>query len=163
MNRHALVAAASSAVIAGSAAYALLGAAALSDVQFRWGDPDGFGYVALASGGLVEVCNPSPLPVRLDRLEIGVAYQGGEFASFGAPGGIIGPGESALLRGDGEARGAGIFSGYGGPGGFDEGDIEAGSTARTLVFGLIPHSVTREYSGSEFAEMMEGRDPGYAC
>lgn len=171
MNRHALVAAASSAVIAGSVAYALLGAAALDSVQFKWAGESGFGYMSMINGGYVEVCNPSPLPVLLDRLEISAAHQGRDFASFSAEGGVIGPGEAGVLLGEGESLGAGVnvLSMYvdseaGGADlrGFDSGEAGASSTLSTLVFGAIPHSVTREYSVDEFFGMMEG-ELDYGC
>lgn len=171
MNRHALVAVAASAVIAGSAAYALLGAAALSDAQFKWAGGGDFGYVSLINGGYIEICNPWPLPVRLDSLEIDALYQGEDFASFHAKGGIIGAGSTGVLLGEGEPRGseASVLSMYMDSGAsgadasrFDGGDVEATATLRTLVLGLIPHSVTREYSGAGFFDVMDG-GRGYAC
>lgn len=166
MNWHAVVAAASSAVIAGSVAYALLGAAALDSVQFKWAG-GGFGYMSMINGGYVEVCNPSPLPVLLDSLEISAAYRGQDFASFRAEGGVIGPGGAGVLLGEGEPLGAGadVLSMYTGPesGGADSGfGAGATSTLSTLVFGAIPHSVTREHTVDEFFAMMEG-GPGYGC
>lgn len=170
MNRHRLVAAAASAVIAGSLAYAAAGAAALEGVQFKWGGSDSFGYVSLVNGGYVDVCNPSPVPVRLDSLGIGVSYRGEDFGSFEARGGIVGPGGEASLYGEGRLRDArvGILATYmdSEAGGadlarFDSGDVSASATASTLVFGVLPYSVTREYSGDELSAVMDGA--GYGC
>lgn len=171
MNRHTLIAVAASAVIAGTAAYAAAGAAALEGVQFRWSGQDGFGYVALVNGGYVDVCNPHPIPVRLDGLEIKVRHQGGDFGSLDVGGAVIGPGGEASLYGDGELSDprAGILAAYtdAGAGGaelarFDPGDVEAAATARTHVFGFIPYSVTHEYAGGEFFDAMDGR-ADYGC
>lgn len=171
MNGHSLVATVASAVIVGSAVYALLGTAALSDVQFKWASEGDFGYVSLINGGRVEICNAWPLPVRLDSLEINTLYQGRDFASFSAKGGIIEASSSGVLLGEGESLGseASVLSMYmdSGAGGassarFDYNDIEATATLHTLVLGLIPHSVTREYSGVGFFDVMDG-EAGYAC
>lgn len=171
MNRHSLVAIVASAVIVGSAAYALLGAAALSDVQFKWASEGDFGYVSLINGGHVEICNTWSLPVRLDSLEIDALYQGKDFVSFSAKGGIIEANSSGVLLGEGEVRGseANVLSMYmdSGAGGassarFDYNDIEATATLHTLVLGVVPHSVTREYSGIGFFDVMDG-ESNYAC
>jgi len=170
LNGHKIVAVAASAVIAGSLAYAAAGAAALEGVQFKWGGKDSFGYVSLVNGGYVDVCNPAPVPVRLDSLGIDVSYRGEGFGSFEAEGGMIGPGGEASLYGDGRLRDArvGILAAYmdSEAGGadlarFDSGDVAASSTASTLVFGVLPYSVTREYSGDELSRLMDGA--GYGC
>ena len=171
MNRHALVAAASSAVIAGSLAYAAAGAAALDGVQFKWAGKESFGYVAMVNGGYLDVCNPSPVPVRLDSLSIDVLYRGGDFGSFEAEGGIIGPGQSASLPGEGRLHdpGVGILATYmdteaGGAdlARFDSGDVSAVATASTLVVGVVPFSVERMYTGDELGRAMDGLS-GYDC
>lgn len=171
-GRHVLVAVAASAIIAGSAGYAALDTALLEDLQVRWNQRGSFGYMSMLNGGIIEVCNPAFMPLSFHGVSISASYRGQDVGTFVTGGATVPPGSGQELAGRGQAAGAAgrMFSMYvdtemtgADMARVDAGQIDAVLSVDTAVFGAIPWSITKTYSGQEFFDMMNGGGPDYAC
>ncbi|WP_268541614.1 hypothetical protein [Candidatus Nitrosotenuis cloacae] len=163
-NKHTLVVIASIAVIAGAIGYSSLGVLSLDDVQSRWFQQGNFDYSLLLFGGKVLVCNNSDFQSHIKSYSFKMDYDGGDLGTFVASGASIAPHTAATMNGKfvtGDKRVSESMLSFINTelNGRDVSRIDAGKmsvvvTKETAIMGFIPVSVSQEYSGEEFLNMM---------
>lgn len=172
MDRHAVVVVAASVAIASAAGYSAFGAAALNDLRVSWSGGESFDFITMLNGGVIRICNPSPVPLSFGGLSIVAHYRGGEIGRLVAPGAAVPPGAALEVAGRGEApsRTESMFSAHIGSGisGTDPPMVDADAmtvsvSADTHILGFIPVTVTSEYPGREFVDMMSGGGADPRC
>ncbi len=172
MDKHLGIVLIASAVIVASIGYSVLSVSTWEQVQIKWNERSSFSFVSFLRGGVIEVCNTSFTPLKFNQLSLVTFYRGQEIASFTTGGAIVQPNSMVELAGKAEVgedagRIVSGFIGAGGAGGkisnLDEGAITVKTSLETNIFGVIPTTVTSEYDGQEFLDMIEDRSGQYRC
>lgn len=163
-NRHTLVAAVAIAVIAATIGYSALSAFSVSELQIRWHKEGDFDYLSTLFGGRVTICNDSPYPANLKSYSFRMVYDSDDLGTFTTGGANIAPKSTVTLAGSLDANDKRIAEMM-----FSFLDTELGgtqvtridgakmsvhATSESVIMGFIPVSVSREYSGYEFVQMM---------
>lgn len=172
MNRHAVITMIALVIIAGSLGYTTMGVLALEDVQVRWNQRSSFDFLTMLNGGIMEICNPSFMQLRLDGVAVIVTYQHDEIGRFVSDRHMIGPNEQVEVAGRGETGGVAtrILSSY------IDAELSGGDLARinddmigvkmemdTTILGVVPVTIEKQYTGQEFQDMMDDRLGTYTC
>lgn len=172
MNRHTVIVIVSCIVIASTVGYSVLNLVNMGNLQFRWADKGGFNLFSLISGGQVEVCNPSILPITFNSYEISSIYDGDSLGTVYLKGGQVIPKSSAVLQGNfaGDKKIANIRSLFldtemGGTdvAKLDTKKLEIVTELKTSLFGVIPYVLPNSYDGSEFFDLMNDVGGSFAC
>jgi hypothetical protein len=152
-------------VIAAALTYSSLGAVFANDLQFRWDQQGSFDLLSLMFGGKVVVCNDSDYPISFHQYSFNLVYDGQDLGTFSMQGASVLPHTSTKINGKfttDDKRVAQIlfasldtaFSGSGQAARIDTNKMSATTTLDTRMIGVIPISVTQQYTGQEFIDMM---------
>lgn len=173
MNRHAVVVIISCVVIASMIGYSIFNLLNAENLQFRLAGKERFNLFSLISGGKLEVCNPSNLPITFNSYEISSIYKDDMLGTFYLGGSQIMPKSSMILQGkfdsedkktanimslflDTEIRGADVSR-------IDVKKLEIVTELKTSFLGIIPYTISNNYGGSEFFDLMNNEDDSFEC
>jgi len=162
-NRHTVIVAISIAVIASSLGYSSLNLVSASSLQFKWATKN-FDFTSIMFGGNVQACNDSDYPASFTKYTFTIFYDSKQLGKFTSSGGVIPPHSKGTIPGKFAAddrQVAQIFFSFLDTeiGGTDVSRVDASKmqvkTALDYpIIGVVPLSITHEYSGQEFLDMM---------
>jgi len=145
---------------------------ALGSLQFRIKDVSGFDYASLSSKMQLDACNPSAFPASFDKFSAVIHYKGDDFATMSVNGGMVMPYQLAHFDGK-LGLDAQIVSGLivafsdaldGRNTSYNENDISITMTMDAKLLGIVPYSQTREFTFSEFKQVMTlQKNTEYSC
>lgn len=163
-NKHTIIVMVSIAVIAGSVGYSSLGAISAKDLQFRWHQIDSFDFIAVLVQGDFAVCNPTSIPANFESYSFSMNYDGNDLGTFVVGGGGVAPNTIGVVHGklqSDDKRISEMFFSFLDTefGGTDVARIDSNkmtvkTTIETKILGVIPYSITHDYSGRVFVDMM---------
>lgn len=172
MDKHAGIVIVASIVIIASVGYSAFNVITLDQIQIKWNDRGSFDFMTMLNGGVIQVCNSSFIPLSFNGISIISFWDGEEVGRFVAKGATVQPNSMIEVKGEGDmtSLAAGIFSMYIDTemSGNDIARIDSNSmvvltSIDTSILGIIPFSVTSQYSGQEFFEIMNGKSGDYSC
>jgi uncharacterized OB-fold protein len=145
---------------------------ALDRLQFRVKDISDFDYVSLSSKVQMDICNPSAFPAGFDKFNAVIHYRGDDFATMSVNGGTVMPYQPARFDGklilDAQTV-SGLIVAFanavaGQDTAYNEDDISMTMTVDAKILGIIPHTQTRDFTFSEFQQVMSLQHAtGYSC
>lgn len=161
-NKHTIVVAVSIIVIISSLGYSSLNLVSANSLQFKWATD--FDFLSVLYGKNMAVCNQSDYPASFSKYEFTIFYDSKQIGKFTASGAAVPPHSEAKTVGkfaaDDKQVSQMFFS-------FLDTEIHGTDVARIdankmmvsteldyTIMGVIPFSITHEYSGQEFLEMM---------
>ena len=161
-NKHVIIVIVSIIVIASSLGYSSLNLVSASALKFKWASD--FDYLSVLYGKSMLVCNPSDYPASFTKYEFTIFYDSKPIGTFAASGSLVPPHSEAGISGkfasddkqisqiffsflDTEIHGTDVTR-------IDADKMKVMSTLGYSVLWAIPFSITHEYSGQEFLEMM---------
>ncbi|MFY3739942.1 MAG: hypothetical protein HMLIMOIP_000367 [Candidatus Nitrosomirales archaeon] len=147
---------------------------ALSNMQIRQRSIGNFDFVTFSMDMQLDACNPTPFPAYFDQYLFTIYYKGKEFATMTLQGTTIMPNQMITLKGNvaiNTQMVAGMFiqafaNAFSGQEQetFNENDMTVKVTLDSKIIGLIPLSQSREFSFSEFKQLMTSQDTrGFSC
>lgn len=147
---------------------------AINNLQFR-GHESGqgnFDFADMSMDFQLEVCNPTFFPATFSKFKGDVIYKSTNFGTLTINGGTVLPQSHSIFDGrmklNTEAL-VGLFlkalgSAFSGKdSAFDPNDFNIVLTLDAPIFGIIPFSVTEEYSSNEFQSLMQGLTEKFDC
>jgi len=161
-------------VIVGALSYSGLNIYALDNLQLRMNRDGKFSFFYLGNrGSQLEVCNSLPFPASFYRYDIEIIYKSNKLGTFSTGGATIAPTSSSVIEGklNTEKYQATLiyflnfdteFSGTNVPT-IDVKNIRVNTKLDTSIIGVIPYSITREYSGIEFVNFMNQGSGSISC
>jgi hypothetical protein len=173
MNKHSVIVIIASIVIAGTLVFTALNIYAADQIQLRVTDQEGFRYFKLINDGMISICNPLPFYASFNDFNIIMFYEGNNKGTFSVQGIVLEPNSGITTRGKfssdsfEEVQYLSLhydaqFSGTG-PIRIDPAKLEIVTEIHTPIVGFIPFSVTNQYSGLKFWEMMNSDSEEYSC
>lgn len=165
VNRHTIIVIASIMVIAGTVGYSSLSIFTANDLQFRWHSADSFDLFSMMIGGNLLVCNNSDYPTAFRSYTLDLVYEEQSLGRLTTDGTALSPHTSTMVTGKfstDDKRMANILlasldtamSGSGQAARINPANMEVTAMLETTIIGLIPFTITQQYSGQEFVEMM---------
>lgn len=171
LKKETIVAIISSVVIVSTVAYSGLNVYAADNLKFRWNPDETFSFFALSKGQL-EVCNSFPFPVTIRGYDVELTYDVTKLGTFSTGSITISPLSSLLVNGkleteseigltyllylDSKLSGANVAR-------INVDNLNVVTNIQTSFLGVIPYSITKEYSGYEFADLMNTKDNDFGC
>jgi len=173
MNKHSVIVIIASIVIAGTLVFTALNIYTADQIQLRATDQEGFRYFKLINDGMISICNPLPFYASFNDFNIIIFYEGNNKGTFSVQGIVLEPNSDITTRGKFRSDSFeevqylllhydAQFSGTG-PIRIDPEKLEIVTEIHTPIIGYIPFSVTNQYSGLEFWEMMNNDSEEYSC
>ena len=144
---------------------------AISNLQFRGHQTGSFDFADMSADVQLEACNPSFFPASFNKLNVDIIYKSTNFGTFTVWGKTILPHSSSIVDGrlkvNAEAV-AGLFiaslsSAFSGKTTFDVNQMRLVASLDAPILGVIPFSVTKEYTISEFTSLMNGQAAHFNC
>lgn len=173
MNKHTVIVIVSCVVIASTVGYSVFNLLNTENLEFKWAGKEKFNLFSLMYGARLNVCNPSDLPITFSSYEISPTYDGNRLGTFHLEGGPIAPKSSVVLLGDFDSKAkntANIVSL------FLDSEIQGSDVSRvdakklkvttelqTRFFGIIPYTISNNYGGSEFFDLMNDKNDSFEC
>ncbi|MGQ0772308.1 MAG: hypothetical protein ACT4NT_06025 [Nitrososphaerota archaeon] len=165
VNRHTAIVIVSIIVIAATLGYTSLNVVSAKDLQFRWHQSGSFDLLSILFGGKLVACNNSDYPANFAKYSFNVIYDGQSLGIFTTNGGGVLPHTSIMINGkldtDDKRVSQILFSSLDTALSNNEAaarinvnKVSVTTTLDTTVIGVIPFSITHEYSGQEFLQMM---------
>lgn len=162
-NKHTVIVIISIIVIVSSLGYSSLNLVSANSLQFKWATKS-FDYTSIMYGGNVQACNPSNYPANFAKYTFTIFYDSKQLGKFTSSGGVIPPHSKGTIPGKFTAddrQVAQIFFSFLDTeiGGTDVSRVDANkmqvsTTLDYTIIGAVPLSITHEYSGQEFLDMM---------
>ena len=174
MNKHSVIVIIASIVIAGTLVFTALNIYAAEQIQLGVTDQqEGFRYFKLINDGMISICNPLPFYASFNDFNIIIFYEGNNKGTFSVQEIGLDPNSSITTRGKFHSDSFeevqylslhydAMFSGTG-PIRIDPTKLEIVTEIHIPIVGFIPFSVTNQYSGLEFWEMMNDGNQVYSC
>lgn len=164
MNKYTIITIISIIVIASTIGYGFLNSYFADNLQFKWAGIDDFNLFSLVYGGTFHTCNTSEFPVSFKKYSIEVINDKNSLGTFVLDGDTIPPRTSKILNGkfnaesqtlagvtslliDTELKGTDVLR-------LDAKKVFIITNIQTDILGFIPHSVSKQYSGYDFFELM---------
>ena len=172
MNGNVVIVVIASVIIVASVGYSIFNIVTLDQIQIKWNDRGSFDFMTMLNGGVVEVCNSSSIPLSFNGITIATFWEGEEIGRFATNGATVQPNSSTEINGKGymTSLAANMFSMYidaemtsGDFARIDPSSMTVMASVDTTILGVIPFSVTEEYSGQEFFEIMNDVSGNYDC
>lgn len=163
VNRHVVIVIVSIAIIAGSLGYSSLNVLSAKDLEFGW-PHQSFQFTSVIVGKTMSVCNNSDYPATFRQYSFTLIYDKDNLGTYSTGSGAFGPHSGGVVFGKFEStdeRVSNIFLSFmdteeGGTDitRIDIGKMKVDTKIDTTIMGVIPFSVTHEYSGMDFVEML---------
>ena len=173
MNKHTIIVIAASIVIAGTIGYTVWNVIAADKIQIKPSNENTFSFFELINEEKISICNPSLFFFTFNDFKIIMVYEGRSIATVYFPGGGLDPGSSYTKQGKFTTENfeevqylsmhfdAMFMDTI--PVRIDPLKMEVITEIQTPIIGVIPFSVTKQYSGLEFWEMMKNSNQEYSC
>ena len=173
MDKHTTIVIIASIVIAIPFAYSFLNIYAIDNLQFRGTDDGRFRLFDMINGGTLEICNPMPFFVNFHEFRIITFFEGNEKGTFTAESSFFSPASSKIVEGSFHSETFsevqylalhydGMFSGST-PERIDPRKIILVTQIDAPIIGVIPYSITNQYSGLYFWETLNGKIGEFNC
>jgi hypothetical protein len=145
-------------------AYTGINAYAVSTLEFRPHQGNQYTISATVLHIQAEACNPSYFPASFRNYEINAVYKSQVIESASINGSTISPKSSMLLDGLFTIN-KDVLSQYAQQGSqFDPNQAKVNTKLDAVIFGIIPFSISKDYSGTQFADIVKNGPPGgYQC
>ena len=152
--------------------FSVLNVLAAESLQFRGADAS-FTFFGFNENGTIEVCNSLPFFTTGDKLEIFIYSDKEVQGIFSFDEFTIFPMSSSIIKGsftsDSYAESTYLFFHFDGmfsgstPLRINPSKIIVVTEIQTPIIGVIPYSVTKQYSSLEFWDMMNDKNGVYSC
>ena len=145
---------------------------AISNLQFRGHSVDDFDLVDLSMDTRFEACNPTFFPASFDTLKVDIVYKSTNFGTVTIWGQTIPPNTPTVVDGRIKLEGQSILqlflaafgSAFGGDEmNFDPKQMKFIAKLDAPLLGIIPFTITKEYSSDEFTGIMQGSNNQWSC
>jgi len=173
MNKHTVIVVIASVVIASAFGYSGWNIYAADQLQIKWTEEGRFSYFEMINDDDIEICNPLPFFVNFNRFDIVTFFDKEPQGTYSAFGTTIPPSSSSVVNGTFKSEVIveaqyfflhfdSMFSGTA-PVRIDPTKFFVVTEIQTPIIGLIPYSVTKQYSGMDFWNIMNGKDGDFNC
>lgn len=162
-NKHTIIVIASIIVIIGSLGYSSINAISAHSLEFSW-PGSSFNFLSVMTDKKVNVCNDSVLPATFSKYSITIFYDGDDLGTFSTGPGGLQSHTDGVVFGEFKSkddRMSGLFFSFldTETGGTDVTRINANkikvvTQLESTILWFIPHTITKEYSGSEFLDVI---------
>lgn len=172
MNKHSVIVIIALIVI--SSAFGFSGWNVFAADQLQIQGPEGrFSYYEMMSDGKIVICNPLPLSVTVNKFDIKIFFENKDEGTYSIKAETIPPSSSNMLNGTFKSEifteaqylflhFDSMFSGTS-PLRIDPNKFSIVTVSQTPIIGIIPYSVSKQYSGLEFWSMMNGDKGEFNC
>jgi len=173
MNKHTAIVIIASFVIAAPFVFAAWNIYAAGQLQFAGIEQERFNYFDMINDGEIKVCNPLPFQVTFNKFDIIMIFDQKDKGIFSIQGDTLLPSSVTTLEGKFRSETFqeaqylsmhfdGMFGEYI-PARIDPSRFAIGIEIHTPIMGMIPYSITKQYSGFDFWNMMNDKDGQYNC
>ncbi len=173
MNKHTVIVIISSIVIAGPFVFAGWNIFAAEQVQFAGIEQERFNYFDMTNDSEIKVCNPSPFYVVFNKINIIMIFDQRDKGILSIQGVTLSPLSTTTLEGKFSSETFeevqylsmhfdGMFGGSL-PTRIDPKRFDIVTEISTPILGIIPYSITQQYSGLDFWNMMNDKDGQFSC
>ena len=160
-------------VIAVPFVYSFWNIYALENLQFRGADEGRFRLFDMINGGSIEVCNPSGFFVNYNKFSIITFFEGNEKGTFTLEQTSISPMSSLIVNGTFQSETFSevqylalhfdsMFSGTA-PERIDPRKIILVTQIEAPIIGVVPYTITNQYSGLFFWDTLNGKIGEFNC
>jgi len=173
MNKHTAIVIIASFIIAVPFVFAVWNIYAVQQIQFIGTEEKKFNYFDMINDGEINVCNPNPFYVVFDKIEIKMIFEQKDKGIFSIQGTTLSPTSVTTLEGKFRSETFqeaqylsmhfdGMFSGSA-PIRIDPSKFAISTETYTPIIGIIPYSMTQQYSGFDFWNLMNNKNGQYSC
>ncbi len=173
MNKHTAIVIIASFVIATPFVFAAMNIYAAEQVQFAGIEQERFNYFDMINYGEIKVCNPSPFYVVFNKINIIMIFDQKDKGILSIQGTTLPPLSITTLEGKFTSETFeevqylsmhfdGMFGGAL-PIRIDPNRFDIVIEISTPILGMIPYSITQQYSGLDFWNMMNDKDGQFSC
>ncbi len=173
MNKHTAIVIIASFVIAGPFVFAAWNIYAVQQIQFVGMEEKKFNYFDMVNDGEIKVCNPLPFQVTFNKLDIVMIFDQRDKGIWNIQGTTLLPSSVTTLEGKFRSETFqeaqylsmhfdGMFGEYT-PARIDPSRFAIGIEIHTPIMGMIPYSITKQYSGFDFWNMMNEGNEQISC
>lgn len=173
MDKHSIIVIIAAIVIAIPFVYSGWNIYVANQLQLHGTDEDRFRFFNMINDGSVEVCNPSPFFVNFNKISILIFFDSDNKGTFSSKPISLSPLSSRVINGTFYSENFsesqylaihfdGIFSGSS-PERIDPRRLMIVTEIETPIIGLIPYTVTKQYSGLYFWETLNGNSGEFNC
>jgi len=173
MNKHTTIVIIASIFIAGPFVYSGWNIFGADQLQFKGAEDGRFSYYGMISDREIIVCNTLPFYVNFNRINIVTFFEEENKGSFSTLPITISPLSSLTINGTFSSETFeeiqyyslhfdSMFSGSA-PVRIDPTKFSVVTEIETPIIGVIPYSVTKQYSGMNFWNMMNGNSSNFNC
>jgi len=173
MNKHTSIVIIASFIIAGPFVFAAWNIYAVQQIQFVGIEEKKFNYFDMINDGEINVCNPNPFYVTFDKMDIKMIFEQKDKGRFSIQGTTLPPSSVTTLEGKFRSETFeevqylsmhfdGMFSGSA-PIRIVPSKLAIATETHTPIMGIIPYSITQQYSGFDFWNMLNGEDRELSC
>ena len=173
MDKHTVIVIIASIVIAAPFVFSAWNIYAVEQIQLVGYEQEQFEYFGIVNDGKISVCNPLPLNVNFNKLDITMVLDQREKGTFSVQDITLSPSSITNLEGVFSSEGfqeaqylALHFDGMFGsdqPIRIDPNRFSITTEIHTPILGIIPYSVTKQHSGFDFWNMMNERNSQISC
>ncbi len=173
MNKHTAIVIIASFIIAGPFVFAASNIYGVQQVQFVGTEEKKFNFFDMINDGEINVCNPNPFYVVFDKMDIIMIFEQKDKGLFSIQGTTLPPLSITTLKGKFSSETFQevqylslhfdvMFSGSA-PIRIDPSKFSISTETDTPIIGIIPYSVTQQYSGFDFWDMMNSKEGQLRC
>jgi len=171
LKKETIIAIISTVAIISTIAYSGLNIYAADNLQVRWNSDETFSFYSLSKGQL-ETCNKFPIPVTFREYNIELTYDETKIGVFRIGSVTVPPFSSLLIDGklewqseigltyllylDSKLSGAEV-------GRINVDNLRIVTSIQTSFLGVVPYSISKEYTGYEFVDLMDTKDNNFGC
>jgi hypothetical protein len=172
MDKHTTVVIGASIIIAGIVGYSVWNIFAADQIQFQVANQDDFRYFGLINEEKISICNPSPFYTSFNYVKIKLNFEGRDIGELNFPGALVAPNSEITSEGKFTTE---VFEEvqylsmhFDGmfldaiPQRIDPAKMVINTEVQVQIIGIIPFSVSNQYSALEFWKMMNSNDE-YSC
>jgi hypothetical protein len=164
-------------VAAGIAAVAIIFVSLLAassyanaSLQYRSRGAQGYDFSKSSTDVAMDVCNPTPFPASFDRLQFVASYKDSDLATIKFENNSVPANAASTVDGalqvNGRAALAAVFQSFAdslnGKTTDDSSSMKVKMTSESRLLGIVPVSQSKDMSGDEFSQMMNGKG-GFSC
>ena len=173
MNKHTAIVIIASFIIAGPFVFAAWNIYAAQQLQFVGREEKKFIYFDMINDGEINVCNPNPFYVVFDKMDIIMIFEQKDKGLLSIQGTTLPPSSVTTLEGKFTSETFQevqylsmhfdvMFSGSA-PIRIDPSKFAIATETHTPIMGIIPYSITQQYSGLDFWNMINNKDGQFSC
>ena len=172
MNKHTIIVIVASIIIVSIVGFGVWNIFSSEQIQLRVSNQDGFRFFGFINEEKISMCNPSPFYIGFNNFKINMVYEGREVGELSFPGALLAPNSDITREGKFTTEVyeevqylAMHFDGMfmdSTPVRIDPAKMVIKTETQIQIIGLIPFSVTKQYSALDFWEMMNA-DSKYSC